>query len=60
MLRQFLAVLADADINVDNMTNRNKGDIAYNIIDVPCCGIDKELLDKIEAIDGVIMTRLIG
>jgi D-3-phosphoglycerate dehydrogenase / 2-oxoglutarate reductase len=60
MLRQFLAVLADADINVDNMTNRNKGDIAYNIIDVPCCGIDPELLAKIEAINGVIMTRLIG
>ena len=60
MLRQFLAVLADADINVDNMTNRHKGGVAYNIIDVPCCGITPELLEKIESIEGVIMTRLIG
>lgn len=59
MLRQFLAVLADAGINVDNMTNRNKGDIAYNIIDVNAPEVASELLSKIEAIDGVIMTRLL-
>lgn len=59
MMHQFLGVLADAGINVDNMTNRNKGDIAYNIIDVPCCGITPEILEKIESIDGVIMTRIL-
>jgi D-3-phosphoglycerate dehydrogenase len=60
MLRQFLAVLAEAGINVDNMTNRNKGDIAYNIIEISTPEVTPELLTKIEAIDGVIMTRLLG
>ena len=62
MLRQFLAVLADAGINVDNMTNRNKGDIAYNIIDVAGTSnsITPDLIEKMNSIEGVIMTRLIG
>ncbi|MDC7221190.1 MAG: 3-phosphoglycerate dehydrogenase family protein [Spirochaetales bacterium] len=59
MMRQFLSVLADAGINVDDMTNRHKGDVAYNIIDVPCCGITEDITKKIEAIDGVIMTRIL-
>jgi D-3-phosphoglycerate dehydrogenase len=60
MLRQFLAVLAEAGINVDNMTNRNKGDIAYNIIEISTPEVTPELLTKIKAIDGVIMTRLLS
>jgi D-3-phosphoglycerate dehydrogenase / 2-oxoglutarate reductase len=59
MMRQFLSVLAEVSINVDDMINRHKGDIAYNIIDVPCCGITEDIIKKIEAIDGVIMTRVL-
>ena len=57
MLSQILDILAKEGLNVDEMVNKNHGDIAYNIIDIspPC--IDSSALARLNAIDGVIMTR---
>ena len=56
MVGQITGVLADKDINITNMLNRNKGDYAYNIIDVEQ-GIENLDLERLRAIDGVIMAR---
>jgi len=58
MVGQITGVLAAEKINIADMINKHKGELAYNIIDV-----DGELpdgaVDKIRAIEGVIMARVI-
>ncbi len=58
MVGQITTVLADAKINIADMLNKSRGDLAYNIIDVSS-DVTEADLKKIEAIEGVIMTRLI-
>ena len=58
MLNQVLSVLADRELNVIDMINKSRDEVAYNIID-----IDKEpsedLVQTLEAIDGVIKVRIL-
>ncbi len=58
MVGQITTLLASEKINIADMLNRNKGEFAYNIIDVDA-GVDKTLIDKLMAIEGVVMVRLI-
>lgn len=57
ILSQITAILAQADINIDNMLNKNKGDIAYNIIDTNNASFSDDILGKIKSIEGVFMVR---
>jgi D-3-phosphoglycerate dehydrogenase / 2-oxoglutarate reductase len=59
MVSQITSLLAQEDINIDNYLNRNKGDIAYNIIDIDRKTIDSSVEGKIRAIEGVFMVRII-
>ena len=59
MLGQVLAVLADADINVIDMLNKSRDDVAYNLLDLES-EPDEAALASIRAIEGVINVRLIG
>lgn len=59
MVSQISTLLASEGYNIANMLNRNKAEIAYNIIDVDRKEADPALADKIAAIDGVIMVRII-
>ncbi len=56
MLQQVLSVLADGDINVIDMINRSRDEVAYNIIDVEQKPTP-ELVQALEDIDGVIKVR---
>lgn len=59
ILGNVLSILADENINVIDMLNKSRDDIAYNLIDVGTTVAD-DVLDKMRAIDGVINVRLIG
>jgi len=59
MLGNILSLLADANLNVADMLNKSRGDIAYNLIDVDQRPDDR-LLERIGAVEGVINVRLIG
>ena len=59
MVSQVSSLLASEGYNIANMLNRNKAEIAYNIIDVDRKEANPEIADKIAAIDGVIMVRII-
>ena len=59
MLSQILEILADNGLNVEEMVNKHRNGIAYNIIDVTGSKISDEAIEKISAIEGVIMTRRI-
>ena len=58
VLGSVLAVLADAELNVVDMVNKSRGDIAYNIIDVEG-HIDARIEEAIAAVEGVIRLRVI-
>ncbi len=58
MVGNITTVLADEDINIADMLNKNRGDIAYNIIDIDGDITDVQL-QKIRDIEGIIMVRLL-
>jgi D-3-phosphoglycerate dehydrogenase len=58
MLGNILSLFAGAGINVVDMLNRSRDNIAYNLIDVEGA-ISLEVLDKVSAVDGVVNVRVI-
>jgi len=56
MLGQMTAVLAERNINVIDMHNKSRGDVAYNLIDVSD-EPEQALIDDICAIDSVMNVR---
>ena len=58
MVGQISTAMADAGLNIHNMVNKSKGEMAYTLVDV-----DSEppqaVVDKIAAIKGVLMVRSI-
>ncbi len=59
MLGQILSVLADRNLNVDDMINKSRGDIAYNLIDIEQ-DPQEDLIAELKAIDGVISARTLA
>lgn len=58
VLGAVLSILADHDINVLDMVNKSRGDLAYNIIDVETAPA-AEILAAISRADGVIRVRMV-
>ena len=59
MVGQITTALANADVNIANMLNRNRNEIAYNIIDVYRKEVEPEIVEKLAAIEGVFMVRVL-
>ena len=59
MVSQISSILASEHINIDSMLNRKYDGIAYNIIDVTQKTVDASISDKLKAIDGVCMVRIL-
>lgn len=58
ILGNILSILADENINVIDMLNKSRDDIAYNLIDVATCP-DASALEKMKSVGGVINVRVI-
>ncbi len=58
MVGNITSVLADENINIADMLNKHRGDIAYNIIDIDG-EIAEDQVKKIRDIEGIIMVRLL-
>ena len=56
MVAKFSTILGDANQNIASMVNQNRGDLAYNIIDVDGV-VPEETLRKLAQIDHVINVR---
>jgi len=59
MVSQITTVLASENVNIANMLNRNRNNIAYNIIDVDNGNVTDTCISKLKAIEGVFMIRVI-
>lgn len=56
MVGQISAVLAGAGINIHNMVNKSKGDMAYTLFDVDSV-VGDQVMQQLAAIDGVLAVR---
>ena len=60
MISKITTTFADEGINIDNMVNRSRGDLAYTLIDVDTFGDNgEELLKALRAVDGIVRVRLV-
>ena len=56
MLGQISTAMADAGLNIHNMLNKSKGEMAYTLVDVDSA-VPAQVVDKIAAIKGVLAVR---
>lgn len=58
MLGQISTALAEAGLNIDDMFNKSRGNLAYTLVDVEG-QIPAAVAERIRAIDGVLSVRVI-
>ena len=51
-------IIADDNINIENLLNKSRGDFAYTMLDIDDADT-AQLESEIKAIDGVIRVRII-
>ncbi|MBT8142208.1 MAG: phosphoglycerate dehydrogenase [Gammaproteobacteria bacterium] len=56
MVGQITTILADHDINIIDLLNKSRGDVAYTVIDIEG-GSNGDLVKEIAGIKGVLMVR---
>lgn len=59
MLGQISSILADAGLNISDMVNKSKNDLAYTIVDVNAPVAD-QVIGTLSAIDGVLAVRVLS
>ncbi len=59
MVGQISTCLADAGLNIEDLLNKSRGEIAYTIVDVNG-EVTDSMLDQIRSIEGVIKVRNLG
>jgi D-3-phosphoglycerate dehydrogenase len=59
MIGQITSILAGAKLNIASMTNQNRADVAYNLIDVED-RVSENVVANLNDIDGVIAVRVIN
>lgn len=58
MITQFTQIIGASDVNISEMANKSRGNVAYTLIDFDSAA-DKALLAKLAAVDGVYRARVI-
>ena len=56
MVGQISAAIASAGLNIHNMINRSKGEMAYTLVDVDSA-VGPDVTAAIASINGVLMVR---
>lgn len=56
MLGQISTNMAKAGLNIHNMGNKSRGDIAYTLVDIDS-PVPQKTIDEITSIPGVLMVR---
>lgn len=59
ILGKITAVIAEAGMNIEDMTNRSRGDYAYTLIDI-ADQADDQLITAIEGIENIIRVRYLS
>jgi D-3-phosphoglycerate dehydrogenase len=56
MIGHLSSIIADANVNISEMVNKSRNDIAYNMIDLDQ-PLNQQVIDQILNVDGVIRVR---
>ena len=59
MVGQISTVLADAGLNIEDLLNKSRGDIAYTIVDVGG-DVTEDTMAQLRAIEGILSVRDLG
>lgn len=58
MITKFTACFGDVGINISDMTNKSRGEVAYTMMDIEAPAT-AEIVEKLNAIDGVFRVRVV-
>ncbi len=58
MITKFTACFGDEGINITDMTNKSKGEVAYTMIDLESPATE-EMIEKLQSIPGVFRVRVV-
>ena len=58
MITKFTSVLGEAGINISDMTNKSRGEVAYTMLDVETKP-EEDIVEKLRAIRGVFRVRVV-
>lgn len=58
MITKFTAIVGEANINITDMTNKSRGEVAYTVLDVETPVTD-DIVNKLQAVDGVFRVRVV-
>ena len=58
VLGSVLSVLADSNLNIIDMVNKSRGEVAYNIIDIEG-DVSQAVKDSIAKVNGVMGVRVL-
>ncbi|MEX1306928.1 MAG: phosphoglycerate dehydrogenase, partial [Eubacteriales bacterium] len=59
MVGQFTNILGEKGINIDEMVNKSRGNVAYTVFDLDT-EIDSDIVKQVNGLEGVIKARLIA
>ncbi len=58
MITKFTACFGENDINISDMTNKSRGEVAYTVLDIETPA-SREIIEKLQSIDGVFRVRVV-
>lgn len=58
MITKFTACFGDAGINISDMTNKSKGEVAYTMLDIEEPA-SEEIIEKLKSVNGVFRVRVV-
>ena len=58
MVSQIATVLSNNGLNIENMQDKSRKEMAYTLLDV-AESVDCKIVDQLMAIDGVIKVRIV-
>ena len=58
MIAQLTGCFGEAGINIEEITNKSRGDVAYTVMDIEQ-SVGEDVVKKIESIDGVFRARIV-
>jgi len=58
MLNQFTAVIGEKNINISDITNKSRGEVAYTMLDIESAAT-QDLVESLQKIDGVFRVRIV-
>ena len=58
MLTTLLPIFAKDQVNIENMTNKSRGEVAYTMLDIEDAAT-QDLVESLQKIDGVFRVRVV-